>query len=82
MKLTAKGIEILRSPLGVMLMIPASHNNELEKIKTDKEYDIEIKERRKHRSLNAWSIVTGKQIGRAHVWNSSHSAKSRMPSSA
>ena len=27
-------------------------------------------------------IVTGKQIGRAHVLNSSHSAKSRMPSSA
>ena len=53
MKLTAKGIELLRSPLGVMLMIPASHNNELAKIKSDKEYDIEIKEKRKHRSLNA-----------------------------
>lgn len=53
MKLTAKGIELLRSPLGVMLMIPASHNNELAKIKNDKEYDIEIKEKRKHRSLNA-----------------------------
>ena len=49
MKLTAKGIELLRSPLGVMLMIPASHNNELAKIKTDKEYDVEIKEKRKHR---------------------------------
>ena len=60
MKLTAKGIELLRSPLGVMLMIPASHNNELAKIKTDKEYDVEIKEKRKHRSLNAnnymWQI--------------------------
>lgn len=60
MKLTAKGIELLRSPLGVMLMIPASHNNELAKIKTDKEYDVEIKEKRKHRSLNAnnymWKI--------------------------
>ena len=53
MKLTAKGIELLRSTLGVMLMIPASHNNELAKIKSDKEYDIEIKEKRKHRSLNA-----------------------------
>ena len=36
MKLTAKGIELLRSPLGVMLMIPASHNHELAKI--DKEF--------------------------------------------
>lgn len=60
MKLTAKGIELLRSPLGVMLMIPASHNNELAKIKADKEYEVEIKEKRKHRSLNAnnymWQI--------------------------
>ena len=28
------------------------------------------------------NIVTGKQIGRAHVWNSSHEIPSRMPSSA
>lgn len=60
MKLTAKGIELLRSPLGVMLMIPASHDNELAKIKADKEYDVEIKERRKNRSLNSnnymWKI--------------------------
>ena len=28
------------------------------------------------------AIVTGKQIGRAHVWNSSHITRSRMPSSA
>ena len=60
MKLSTKGIELLRSPLGVMLMIPASHNNELAKIKADKEYDVEIKEKRKHRSLNAnnymWKI--------------------------
>lgn len=60
MKLIAKGIELLRSPLGVMLMIPASHDNELAKIKSDKEYEVEIKEKRKHRSLNAnnymWQI--------------------------
>ena len=60
MKLSTKGIELLRSPLGVMLMIPASNNNELAKIKADKEYDVEIKEKRKHRSLNAnnymWKI--------------------------
>lgn len=60
MKLTTKGIELLRSPLGVMLMIPASHNNELSKIKADKEYEVEIKEKCKHRSLNAnnymWQI--------------------------
>ena len=31
---------------------------------------------------NATNIVTGKQIGRAPRLNSSHSAKSRMPSSA
>ena len=60
MKWTTKGIDLLRSPLGVMLMIPASHDNELAKIKADKEYDVEIKEKRKHRSLNAnnymWQI--------------------------
>ncbi len=60
MKLIAKGLELLRSPLGVMLMIPASHDNELSNIKSDKEYEIEIKEKRKRRSLNAnnymWSI--------------------------
>ena len=42
MKLTAKGIELVRTPLGVMLMIPASHNNELAKIKSDKEYDVSL----------------------------------------
>lgn len=60
MKLIAKGLELLRSPLGVILMIPASHDNELSSIKSDKEYEIEIKEKRKRRSLNAnnymWSI--------------------------
>lgn len=53
MKLTAKGIELLRSPMGVMLVIPAPHDNDLSKIKPDKEYDVEIKEKRKQRSLTA-----------------------------
>ena len=57
MKLTAKGIEILRSPLGVMLMIPASHNNELAKIDKDTTYSIEIKKKTKNRSLSANSYA-------------------------
>ena len=60
MKLTAKGIELLRSPLGVMVVIPAPRDENIGKIDTDKEYDVEIKEKRKHRSLNAnnymWQI--------------------------
>ena len=57
MKLTAKGIELLRSPLGVMLMIPASHNNELAKIDKDTTYSIEIKKKAKNRSLSANSYA-------------------------
>ena len=57
MKLIAKGLELLRSPLGVMLMIPTSHNTELDNIKRDKEYEVEIREKRKRRSLNANSYM-------------------------
>ena len=53
MKWTTNNIELLRSPLGVMVVIPAPHDNDLSKIKSDKEYEVEIKEKRKHRSLNA-----------------------------
>ena len=53
MKWSVKGIELLRSPLGVMVVIPAPHDNDLSKIKPDKEYDVEIKEKRKQRSLTA-----------------------------
>lgn len=53
MKWTTSNIETLRSPLGVMVVIPAPHDNDLSKIKSDKEYEVEIKEKRKHRSLNA-----------------------------
>lgn len=53
MKWTAKGIELLRSPLGVMVVIPATHDNELAKIDKDKEYVIEIKKKSKSRSMNA-----------------------------
>lgn len=53
MKWTAKGIELLRSPLGVMVVIPATHDNELAKLDKEKEYVIEIKKKSKSRSMNA-----------------------------
>lgn len=53
MKWSVKGIELLRSPLGVMVVIPAPHDNDLSKITTDKEYTVEIKRKTKSRSLNA-----------------------------
>lgn len=53
MKWTAKGIELLRSPLGVMVVIPATHDNELAKLDKEKEYVIEIKKKSKPRSMNA-----------------------------
>lgn len=60
MKWSAKGIELLRSPLGVMVVIPAPHDNELSKITTDTEYTVEIKKKFKSRSLNsngyAWML--------------------------
>lgn len=53
MKWSVKGIELLRSPLGVMVVIPAPHDNDLSKITTDKEYTVEIKRKTKSRSINA-----------------------------
>lgn len=53
MKWTTKGIELLRSPLGVMVVIPATHDNELTKLDKEKEYVIEIKKQSKSRSMNA-----------------------------
>lgn len=53
MKWTTNNIELLRSPLGVMVVIPAPHDNDLSKITTDKEYTVEIKKKSKQRSLNA-----------------------------
>ena len=53
MKWTTNNIELLRSPLGVMVVIPAPHDNDLSKITTDKEYTVEIKCKTKSRSLNA-----------------------------
>lgn len=53
MKWTTSNIETLRSPLGVMVVIPAPHDNDLSKITTDKEYTVEIKRKTKSRSLNA-----------------------------
>lgn len=53
MKWTTRSIEILKSPLGVMLVVPAPHDNDLSKIDSDKEYVVEIKKKSKSRSLNA-----------------------------
>lgn len=53
MKWSVKGIELLRSPLGIMVVVPAPHDNDLSKITTDKEYTVEIKRKTKSRSINA-----------------------------
>lgn len=53
MKWTTNNIGLLRSPLGVMVVIPAPHDNELSKLDKDKEYVIEIKKKSKSRSMNA-----------------------------
>ena len=53
MKWSVKGVELLRSPLGVMVVIPAPHDNDLAKLDKDKEYVIEIKKKSKSRSMNA-----------------------------
>ena len=57
MKWTTSNIETLRSPLGVMVVIPAPHDNDLSKITTDKEYTVEIKQKTKSRSLNSNSYA-------------------------
>lgn len=53
MKWTTRSIEILKSPLGVMLVVPAPHDNDLSKIDRDKEYTVEVKRKAKKRTLNA-----------------------------
>lgn len=53
MKWTTSNIETLRSPLGVMVVIPAPHDNALNKLDKEKEYVIEIKKKSKSRSMNA-----------------------------
>ena len=53
MKWTTNNIETLRSPLGVMVVIPAPHDNDLAKLDKEKEYVIEIKKKSKSRSMNA-----------------------------
>ena len=49
MKWTTKGIELLRSPLGVMVVIPAPRDENIGKIDTDIEYTVEIKRKSKKR---------------------------------
>ena len=53
MKWTTNNIETLRSPLCVMVVIPAPHDNDLAKLDKEKEYVIEIKKKSKSRSMNA-----------------------------
>ena len=57
MKWSVKGIELLRSPLGVMVVIPAPHDNDLAKLDKEKEYTVEIKRKSKSRSLNSNSYA-------------------------
>lgn len=47
MKWITKCIELLKSPLGVMLVIPAPHDNDLSKLDKEKEYVVEIKKKSK-----------------------------------
>lgn len=53
MKWTTNNIDLIRSPLGVMVVIPAPHDNDLAKLDKEKEYVIEIKKKSKSRSMNA-----------------------------
>ena len=53
MKWTTSNIETLRSPLGVMVVIPAPYDNDLAKLDKEKEDVIEIKKKSKSRSMNA-----------------------------
>lgn len=53
MKWTTSNIDLIRSPLGVMVVIPAPHDNDLAKLDKEKEYVIEIKKKSKSRSMNA-----------------------------
>lgn len=53
MKWTTNNIDLIRSPLGVMVVIPAPHDNDLTKLDKEKEYVIEIKKKSKSRSMNA-----------------------------
>ena len=53
MKWTTNNIDLIRSPLGVMVVIPAPHDNDLAKLDKEKEYVIEIKKKSKLRSMNA-----------------------------
>ena len=75
MKWTTSNIETLRSPLGVMVVIPAPQDNDLSKINTDKEYTVEIKRKTKSRSLNAnsycWLIAQKIAVERyIQIWQS------------
>lgn len=53
MKWITNNIDLIRSPLGVLVVIPAPHNNDLAKLDKEKEYVIEIKKKSKSRSMNA-----------------------------
>lgn len=53
MKWTTTNVGLLRGPLGVMVVIPAPHDNYINKLDKDKEYVIEIKKKSKSRSMNA-----------------------------
>lgn len=52
MKWNTKGVQVLRH-LGLMLMIPAPKSDEINKLNQDTEYTIEIKQKKKRRSLDA-----------------------------
>lgn len=52
MKWTAKGLQVLQG-IGLCLVIPAPHDNDLSKISADVEYTIEVKKKSRKRSLNA-----------------------------
>lgn len=53
MRWTAKGVQVLRGTGGPVLVIPAPHTEDINRIKLDGEYSIELKRASKKRSLNA-----------------------------
>ena len=53
MKFHAKGIQVLKGNSGYMLLIPAPLTEDLNNIKVDGDYSIEIKRHSEKRSLNA-----------------------------
>ena len=65
MKWITTNVQVIKGIGGAMLLIPAPKDESLNLIEVKSKYQIEISNPKKKRSRTC--IVTGKQIGRAHV---------------